>query len=234
MALFSLSWASALTGVIQPIEEIARICSEKNVHLHVDGSYVIGKLNVEFSETGISFLTLDGEALHAGKTSGIILVKDGITFRPFETFQIDPGSFAAFVEGCRQMELFQDRMNLEVSRLRDSFELQIQKRIPNTRILFQSSKRLPNTSVIVFPGVHQESLLYALNEQKVYASFGGNAQQHLSNLLRHMGYPLEVAQSALSFSLSRYTLEEEIDQAVLRIEKQYQKLRSLSGEIALC
>lgn len=230
-AFFSIGWASGLTGVIQPMEKIEKICFEKNVLLHVDVTYVMGKMEIDFEKHHFSFLTFDGEVLHAGKSFGGILVKPETSFEPFQMFHSDIASLSAFTEACRQAELYQDQMNLEVARLRDCFEEKIIQAIPGAEVLFTESPRLPNTSVIFFPHVHQESLLYCLNVQNVFASFGGNKEQHLCNVLMQMGFSSEVSQSTLSFSLSRYTTEEEILQAVDRIQKSYAHLRELSKEI---
>ncbi len=42
-ALLSLSWANGLTGVIQPVLEIASLCKERGVRLHLDATHVFRK-----------------------------------------------------------------------------------------------------------------------------------------------------------------------------------------------
>ena len=43
-ALVSLSWANGLTGVVQPVAEIAQLCRQRDVRLHLDATHVLGKL----------------------------------------------------------------------------------------------------------------------------------------------------------------------------------------------
>src|SRR5690606_9625349 len=50
-SLVSISFAHPLTGVIQPVVELAKICEEKQVRLHVDASAVIGKVFFRFEDT---------------------------------------------------------------------------------------------------------------------------------------------------------------------------------------
>src|SRR3989344_4530226 len=76
-ALLSVSVANGLTGVIQPIEEIAALAKEKNVLLHLDATYAVGKTYFSFSEIGADYLTFSGEQIHSVKGSGALFAKKG-------------------------------------------------------------------------------------------------------------------------------------------------------------
>lgn len=64
-ALLSLSWGNGLTGIVQPIEQIAKLCEERGILLHVDATHVLGKGYFLFKESGIHFLTFSGGLLCA-------------------------------------------------------------------------------------------------------------------------------------------------------------------------
>jgi len=53
-----------------------------------------------------------------------------------------------------------------------------------------------------------------LNQKGVFATFGGGGMQKLSSVLQACGISSELASSALSFSLSYETTEQEIDTAL--------------------
>ena len=79
--LLSISWAQGLTGVIHPLADLAEVCREKDVALHVDATYALGKIYFCLKDLPIDFLTFDGQLLHAPHgTGGIICKKESPLF----------------------------------------------------------------------------------------------------------------------------------------------------------
>ena len=78
-----------------------------------------------------------------------------------------------------------------------------------------------------------EALLFALNRKGVCASIGGGNFQQLALLLASTGMEETAAHSAVSFTLSRYTTEDEIDRAVVIIVEAAQKLSRLSDQVMI-
>lgn len=242
-ALISVSLAQGLTGVIQPIEEILAIAKEKQILLHVDATYALGKMPLSLKDWEIDYLTFSGDRIHAVKGSGGLFAREEAPLVPLilgGTEQaglrggaLDVPSFMALSAAVQQAQLHLDIMGLEVVRLRDHFEQEVQARIPQVQVLFQEELRLPNTSVMVFTGCHQEALLYLLNRKGLYATWGGTYGQHLSRLLMASGFTEKQAQSALSFSLSRMTTVEEIEQAVVLLSDAVKTLRTTSQDLSL-
>ncbi len=230
-ALLSLSWANSLTGVIQPIADLARICRDKGIRLHVDASTVIGKLFFRFDDAGISYLTFDGDRFHAPKgTGGLFCRKDC----PLHTLvagspNMNVGGLVALGMAMQEAQQNFDAVCTETARLRDKFEEAIAQAIPKSCLFFQEAERLPNTSVIAFPGVSGETLLYALNRRGVYASIGGGNSQKLGAVLRSCGVDMALAASAVSFALSYQTQEDEIERAIAIITEAAQQARRVTG-----
>jgi Cysteine sulfinate desulfinase/cysteine desulfurase and related enzymes len=243
-ALISVTMADGLTGVLQPIEEIVQLCREKGVLLHLDASYAIGKLSLSFADLGADYLSFSGDKMHALKGSGALFAKAGKPLSPLilgGTEQaghrggaFDIPSFVGLAAAAGQSALFLDRMSLETARLRDLFEYELLKRVPQATSLFADQLRLPNTSVLSFPGAHAESLLYLLSRKGLYASLGGSFFQPLSYLLQLMGIDPLLAESSISFSLSRYTTEEEILRAIDLVSETVSHLHTLSERLFPC
>jgi cysteine desulfurase len=97
-------------------------------------------------------------------------------------------------------------------------------------VFFQESERLPNVSAIAFPGIANEALLYHLHRRGVYASIGGGTFQQIGLVLAASGIDPAIAHSAVSFSLSRETTEDQIDRAVAIIVDCVAKLRKVSQQ----
>lgn len=232
-ALVSLSWANGLTGVVHPITDLAHVCKEKGVLLHVDATYAIGKMYFRFQDLDAHFLTFDGCCLHAPPGTGGILVRSGTEFTPLHDSVNIPGS-AALSSSIKTISEDFDRVCMETARLRNQLEQGIKNGFPEAVVFFEHAERLPNCCAIGFPGVAHDALLYMLQRKGVIATAGGGKFQQLSQVLTDCGIDPMVAQCALSFSLSYETTEEEIEQAVDAIVSSANKLRSISSKIMEC
>lgn len=240
-ALVSISWANGLTGVINPIEEIADICKERGVHLHIDASHVLGKVFAEWNEIPAQFLTFNGDSFHAPQGTGGLYIKNGIKCSPLILGGVDQGGhragaysvagLIALGEAAREAIDARDYLCTEVARLREKFEAGIKENISDAVFFFQNQKRLPNTSAIAFPGVANEALLYLLNRKGVYASIGGGTYQQIGLILQASGVDNVLAHSTLSFSLSRETTEDEIEHVIEIIADCVQRLRKISHKL---
>lgn len=223
-ALISITMAPGLTGVIQPVEEIEKIAHEKGVLLHLDGTYAVGKYYFSFSELKADYLTFSGDRIHSLTATGGLFANKQAPLAPLilggsglRGGALDISSLLALSAAAAQSALFLDAMSLEVARLRDQFEKEICRLIPDAQILFKNTLRLPNTTVIAFPFAHQEALHYLLDRKKVESWIGGNYSQHLYHHLIGSKVDPHLATCSISFSLSRMTSAEEIRKAVVLI-----------------
>ncbi len=232
-SLVSISWANGLTGVIHPIMDLAEACHAKDVRLHVDASYVIGKIYFRFEDLDIDFLTFEGSVLHAPKGTAGLIVKDKTLFSHTISFMMGTplGQVAALAQSLDEVNAMFDHLCLETARLRDKLERGVQKGFPEAIVLFQKVERLPNCCAIAFPGIVADALLFLLNSKGVYASLGGGHCQKLSHILMACGMDKTLAQCALSFSLSFETTEEEIDYAIKTISECAHQLQELSHHL---
>lgn len=237
-AIVSLSWANGLTGVIQPVQEIAEVCKERGVLLHLDASHVLGKLYFDLSDAGADIITFEGSVLHAPQGTGGLWFREGLSLSPLiaggaeqggkRAGPINPAGLAALAEASRQLLKAQDFFSMEAARLKSRLEEKIQAGYPEAVVFFENQERLPHVTAIGFPGIVNEALLFALSEQNVFASIGGSQFQQIGLILEASGIDKELAQTALSFSLSRYTTDEEIDMAAEIITTSANKLKKCS------
>lgn len=239
-ALVSLSWANGLTGVINPVEEIAALCQERGIHLHLDATHVLGKIFTDWEEPPAHFITFNGDNLHAPKGTGGLYIRSDVKCSPFILGGVEqaghragtlnvPG-LVALGEAAREVLDSRDLLCTETARLRDNLEKGIASRIPDALPFFQDQERLPNCTAIAFPGIPNEALLYALNRKGVYASIGGGSFQQIGLILIASGIHETLAHSAISFSLSRETTEDEIDRTIEIVADCVQRLRKVSHQ----
>jgi cysteine desulfurase len=239
-ALVSVSWANALTGVINPVADISTVCQERGVLLHIEATHVLGKLFYQLEDIGPSFLTFNGDQLHAPKGTGGLYIKQGVKSSPLLVGSMDQGGKRAgsynvpgligLGEAAKEALEARDYLCTEVARLRDLFETEVASQINECTFFFQEQDRLPHISAISFAGIANEALLYALNRKGVYASIGGGNFQQIGLILMACGVNEQQAHSALSFSFSRETTEDEVLRAVNIIKECVLKLRKISSQ----
>jgi cysteine desulfurase len=178
-ALVSLSWANGLTGVIQPVAEIAELCRQRGVRLHLDATHIMGKLFYELEEIQPDYLTFNGEQLHGPKGTGMLYIKQGIHCSPFIFGSADQGGMragglnmpglAGLAIAVQETLESRDLLCTETARLRNQLEQGILKGFPQAKICFKEQERLPHCTTLLFPGIANEALLFILNRRGALA-----------------------------------------------------------------
>lgn len=240
-ALVSLSWGNGMTGAIQPVAEIGDLCKQRGIRFHLDATHILGKLFFDLEEVGADFITFNGDQIHAPKGTGLLYVKEGIPFSPYIFGSADQGGMrgggvnmaglAALAAATHEALEARDFICTETARLRNQLEQTILNGFPPARICFHNQERLPHCTTILFPGIINEAFLFALNRKGVCASIGGGNFQQLALLLNAIGMDEILARSAVSFSLSRYTTEEEIERAAAIIIETANQLALISATL---
>lgn len=240
-AIVSVMWANNETGVLFPVEEMARIAKERGILFHTDAVQAVGKVPINMKESSIDFLSLSGHKLHAPKGVGVLYVRRGTPFVPFlagghqERGRRGGTENVASIVGLgRACSLAAEKMEEENSRvkaLRDRLEEGLLASVPRALLNGHKTERLPNTSNISFEFVEGESILLHLNELNICASSGSactSGSLEPSHVLRAMGVPFTAAHGSIRFSLSVYNTDEEVDYVLEKIPAIIATLRKMS------
>jgi cysteine desulfurase len=243
-ALVSIMMANNETGGIFPFEEIGEICRERNVLFHTDAVQAIGKLPVDVQRFNVDYLTFSAHKFHGPKGIGGLYIKKGKELLPLLHGGSQMGgqrsgtlNVAGIVGMGRAMEQAVDALDFEmedVREMRDNFEDELLK-IPDTFVVTPRSKRTPNTILISFRGIEGESMLWDLNRAGIGASTGSAcASEDLESnpVMEAIGADADLAHTAIRFSLSRYTTEEELDYTLEVVKKAVVRLREISSSYA--
>jgi cysteine desulfurase len=220
------------TGVIFPVDELARIAKETDpsIIFHTDATQSAGKLplNLRGSMKNIDLLSFSGHKLHAPKGIGVLFVRRGTPVKPLIIGGHQQGGRRAGTENVPYIvgiatacKLAMEKQSEEerVRRLRDKLENGLLERIPYIEINGKNAPRLCNTTNIAVHYVEGEAMLYQLSAKGICASSGSactSGSLEPSHVLKAMDVPFTAIHGSVRFSLSRYTKEEEID-AVLDV-----------------
>ena len=239
--LVSVMHANNEVGTFQPIAEIAKITKERKIIFHVDAVQTMGKVEIYPEKMGIDLLSFSGHKFHAPKGIGVLYKRDGVRLARIITGGNQEGkrrpgtSNVPYIVGlAKALQMAVANMKEEWNReetLRDYFEDEVSKRIPEIKINGKGARRLPGTSSITFKYLEGESMLLNLSLKGIAVSSGSACSSDSlqpSHVLLAMGVPAEFAHGTLRFSLSKYTTKEEIDYTIEALVEIIGKLRELS------
>ena len=239
--LVSVMHANNEVGTFQPVEEIGKITKERKIIFHVDAVQTMGKVEIYPEKMGIDLLSFSGHKFHAPKGIGVLYKRDGIRFAKVITGGNQEGkrrpgtSNVPYIVGlAKALKIATENMKEEWVReetLRNYFEDEVSKRIPEIKINGKGARRLPGTSSITFKYLEGESMLLNLSLKGIAVSSGSACSSDSlqpSHVLLAMGVPAEYAHGTLRFSLSKYTTKEEIDYTIEALVEIIGKLRDLS------
>lgn len=242
-ALVSCMWANNETGVIFPIEKVAKIVKSKNkdTKLFVDAVQVAGKIPIDVQAANIDLLAISGHKLHAPKGIGALYVKSGTLFTPLIIGGHQERGKRAGTENvpyivalgmaCQLAKEALPYETTEIKRLRDKLETGLLKNIFNARLNSGIANRVPNTTNIGFEYIEGELILLHMSDFGICASSGSactSGSLEPSHVLKAMGVPFTALHGSIRFSLSRFTTEQEIDCVLAVMPRIVEKLVKIS------
>jgi len=242
--LVSIMHANNETGVIFPIEELARLTKETDpgIIFHTDATQSVGKLEIDLTGTmaNVDMLSFSGHKLHAPKGVGGLYMRRGTACRPFMCGgHQERGRRAGTENVCHVVALAKagelavaaERDEQQVCGLRDRLQSALLERIPSIEINGGEAPRLPNTLNVACHCIEGEGILYQLGEHGICASSGSactSGSLDPSHVLKAMQVPFTAMHGSVRFSLSRYTTEEEVDKVIAVFPQIVESLRRLS------
>ena len=236
-ALIAVMAANNETGVIQPSTEVSRLCKESGALLLVDAIQAAGKMPVSVEAVGADYLSLSAHKLGGPQGAGALVVRDGAPFSP----QIAGGGqerglragtenvsgIAGF--GAAAKAALRKEERDQVRALRDRFETELKRSIPDAIVFGKDAPRLDNTSNFAIEGLPAETSIMALDLAGVMVSSGSacsSGKVAPSHVLAAMGVPGELARCALRVSLGWNSQQADVDAAIASLTKLRARVRA--------
>lgn len=216
------------TGVLQPVEELAKICSSTNIPLHTDAVQVVGKLSVNFRKLGVSAMSISAHKFQGPRGVGALLVRSRTDLKPLlvggsQQLGLRPGSESVvnIVGMAKAIELSISEAEERTSRL-TSLRDQLQETLLAgcNCVVNGSENRLPHTLNLSFPGLDRQAIVMALDLAGIECSTGSactSGSSEPSHVLLAMGLGSERVESSIRLSLSAFSTRAEITEAGSRI-----------------
>ncbi|MBX3246079.1 MAG: cysteine desulfurase [Myxococcales bacterium] len=223
-ALVTVMHGNNETGVLQPIEALARLGHAVQAVIHTDAAQSLGKVPVKVDDLGVDLLSVAGHKLYAPKGVGALYIRRGTRIAPFTLGAghergLRPGtenvaSIVGLGVACAAAERDLDELAARMQRLREALWERLVAAIPGLRLNGHPEQRLPNTLNIRFPDVSGDALLGGAPE--VAASTGSACHAGhttASAVVTAMGVPPEEAIGSVRLTLGRHTSEDDLERA---------------------
>lgn len=118
-----------------------------------------------------------------------------------------------------------------VGQLRDRLEDALLQ-IKDVFVIGDRIERVPNTTLISVCGIEGEAMLWDLNRAGIAASTGSacaSEDLRANPVMVAIGADVELAHTAIRFSLSRFNTPEEIERTIEVFQKAVKRLRNISS-----
>lgn len=236
-SLVSIQWVNNETGVIQPVSEIARICSTAGVPFHCDAAQAAGKLVLNLSSLNVDFVTVSAHKMHGPAGVGAIVIRDRRKISPLlfggsQEFGMRPGTeniigIVGFGVAAATRNKTLSRAIERMTAFRDSFEAKVSSSVTGIRINGSKIHRVCNTTNMMFPNLDGAALVALLDRQGVRCSQTSactTSRPEPSHVLMAMGLTENEAFSSMRFSFSAQNTLAEVDLAVSKLQSAIERL----------
>jgi cysteine desulfurase len=239
-ALAAVVWANNEVGTVEPIEELAGICAERDVPLHADAVQAAGRLPLDVEKCPISTVAFSGHKLYGPQGVGALYVRDGVSLEPLlfgggqeRGLRSGTENVAGIVGFGEAARLAREEMGERVSherRLRDRI-IAGATTIPGVRLNGHPSKRLTNNVHLTVEGVEAEGLVlvldamgFAIGSGSACASGGHKA----SPVLLAIGRNQREAFSSVRITVGKDNTAEEVEGFLEAFSPAVARLREMS------
>lgn len=240
--LVSVMLANNEIGTIEPIQEIGKICHERNVLFHTDAVQAVGHIPIDVKEMNIDLLSMAGHKFYGPKGVGVLYIRKGVKIDNLvhgggqeKGRRAGTENIPGIVGLGKAIELATEEMkeeNKRLTALRDKLIRGLSSRIPHSRVNGPlNEKRMPGNVNMCFRFIEGESMLLLLDNKGISASSGSactSGSLDPSHVLLAIGLPHEIAHGSLRLTLGSDTTEADIDYVIEVLPGIVQRLRDMS------
>lgn len=200
------------TGVVQPVQEVARIAHENGAQVLVDGVQAVGKLPVSFRELGVDYLSLSGHKFGAPAGTGALVIRPGLSpaaqiigggqERRYRAGTENISGINALGAVARKLHEASEWLR-SVADIREWLESELLASGCGVTIFGVNAERVATTCCFGADGIEAERLLMALDLDGIAVSSGSacsSGKVAPSHVLKSMGVAPELARSAIRVS----------------------------------
>jgi len=237
--LISIMMANNEIGVIQPIEEISKICRQRNIVFHVDAAQAMGKIDLDVKKLDIDLMSSSSHKLYGPKGVGALYINrktmkhkiKPIFFGGGHENGLRPGTLAVhnivgFGEACSIAKNEMQRNHVLLNTLTHLMLEKLSRGFNEIIINGNMKIRIPGNLNITFPGLNQEPLIQKMKDIAVSSgSACTTSTPEPSHVLRALGISKSLIRSTIRIGIGKFNSRDEIKYAATYILEVVNKLK---------
>lgn len=238
--LISIMAVNNEIGVKYPLEEIGKICKDKNIVFHTDAAQAFGKMPLDVKKCNIGLMSISGHKIYGPKGVGALYVRRRPKVRILPLFHgggqekgLRSGTTPTFLTvglgtaaeiAKKEMKSNETHIEKLTKRLYDKLREKL-----GDDIIKNGQNTIPGCLNISFPYIEGEGLLMKLKDFALSSgSACTSASLEPSYVLRALGASDDLAHSSIRFGIGKFTTEEDVDKLATEASKAVSKLREIS------
>jgi cysteine desulfurase len=212
-------------GTVYPLPDVAAITQKRGVKLLTDATQAVGKVPVQFDDSGLDFLALSGHKLYGPKGIGSLCLASRADVDPpfvggVQEGGVRPGTLnvpgiAGLGEACRLRRLEMELDEPAIAERRNLLENMLKAAVPELVVNGDLRNRLAGNLHVSIPGLSGSAVVATL--RRVVALSTGSACSSgavgPSHVLRALCMGEHLAEGSLRMGLGKFTSIDEVEMA---------------------
>jgi cysteine desulfurase len=237
--LVSIMAANNETGVVQPLEEIGRLCRKRGVLFHSDAVQALGRMPLDVERLNLDLASLTAHKCYGPKGCGALYVRKGVKITPLidggghehgmRSGTLNVPGIVGFGKACEIALKDMPEESCRIAGLRNRLRDRLIAELTDVSINGSIEHRLPGNLNICFHNVDAETLMAAVRDVAVSSGSACNSEKiDPSHVLTALGLSDEDAGSSIRFGIGRFNSQAEIDYVAALVVEAVKKLREVS------
>ncbi|MFZ9323612.1 MAG: cysteine desulfurase family protein [Candidatus Fonsibacter ubiquis] len=222
--LVSIMFANNESGIIHPINEIAKIVIKYQGIIHCDGVQSLGKIEIDLDSLDVDLFSISSHKIGGPTGVGALLINTRNNISPEITGggqekNLRSGTenflgIVGFGEVINEVNNLAKICNSEIKNNRDLLEANLKKLSNEIKIFGEDTNRLANTCYFAYPSMTSENQVIALDQKGICVSSGAacsSGKVEPSHVLKAMQVDEKYIHSAIRVSLGWDSTKEQIE-----------------------
>lgn len=239
--LVSIQHANNEIGTIQPLQEIGRITQARGVLFHTDAVATVGVIPFDVDSLGVDLAGFSAQPFYGPKGTGALYLRRGTRLYPLVEGGIQEEGRRAGTENvagivgmgvaAREAGRRLERERIRLAALRDRLIERLLGRVTLLHLTGDPLDRLPHIASFAVEFVDGEALVRTLERRGIIAAGGSSCSADalkISPVLTAIGFPGNIAQGGIVFSLGLETTDSEIETVISVFPECVEEIRKVS------
>jgi cysteine desulfurase len=220
-SLVSVQLVNNETGVVQPIEEIGKVCKKHKVLLHCDAVAAFGHIPIDVKTLGVDILSVSAHKIGGPQGIGFLYIKQGTPIKPLIAggdYEKRGGTenlpgIVGFGVAAEIAAAEMDSEDIRLRGLRKNFLERLNKSLISETVSSENEIAYPGIISLRLCGIQSEITIAKLDMCGIMVSGGAacnSSSGKPSRVLLSMGMTEKQSKEVIRISMGRQTTEAEM------------------------